>query len=157
MQLKRAIISFVLILSYSLSFAQSLVPHCSDLNSLEHSHDLERAHQHQHKAQHDDSNENHSHITHNNHFDEGVYDLLICLMSDSEHGASDCCNQQLPSVSRVSIVLFQNDLAKAVSTFIAVFSLSISSEKDDYFDLIETIYRSPQVNALSLRGPPIYS
>ncbi len=157
MQIKRAIISFVLIFSYSLGFAQSLIPHCS-VTDAEHSHIAENTHQHKHKEAHDDSHESHTHISHDNHFDEGIYDLLICLMSDSHHGASDCCTQHVTSnASNLTIVLSHSELAKVISTFVAVFAIVEEKEPTLLSDYNVAFYASPEINAQSLRGPPFYS
>jgi len=158
MQFGRVIISFFLIFSYSLSFAQSLVPHCSDISSAEHSHNSESIHQHKHQSAHDDSDENHTHISHNNHFDEGFYDLLICLMSDSPHGASDCCTQHVTSnTSNITFVLSHNEIAKVISTFVAVFAIVEEKEPTLLSDYNDAFYASPEINTQSLRGPPVYS
>ena len=158
MQLKRVIISFVLIFSYSLGFAQSLIPHQHDIGDIAHNHSAKKTHHHQHKKAHDDSHESHTHITHNNHFDEGIYDLLICLMSDFQHGANDCCTQHTNSnVSNVTIVLTHNEVAKVISTFIAVFAIPEDKEALHFSELKENVYTSPEINAQSLRGPPTLS
>tara|TARA_R110002072_G_scaffold238038_3_gene395446 strand:+ start:3443 stop:3901 length:459 start_codon:yes stop_codon:yes gene_type:complete len=152
MQFGRIIISFFLIFSYSFGFAHSLVPHCSDSSPVEINH------QHKHQSELNNSHEKHEHIVHANHFDEGIYDLLICLMSDSHNGTSDCCTQHVSSnTSSLSAVLSNNDIAKLVSSFVAIFGIAENNEKTHFSELSDVIYTSPEVNAHSLRGPPSIS
>lgn len=82
---KRVFISLILILTYTVGFAHNLIPHHSDVH--EFGNHTEVAHNHAHHV-HDDINsleEDHSHVEHGDHFDEGLLDYLICLFEGVHH------------------------------------------------------------------------
>ena len=89
MKIFKLVISIFLLLTYSLWFAHTLVPHCQELISGEYqtSHHHHKHHQHQPG---EEKNPNHEHVLHENHFDAGVYDLILCILSETEHPANDC-------------------------------------------------------------------
>lgn len=68
----------MLLFSYSLGFTHDLLPHChhdagTDKHVVEHS-----GHHHHHEG----------HEGHDKHADEGLVDLLICLLSNTEHASN---------------------------------------------------------------------
>ncbi|MBL1280527.1 MAG: hypothetical protein COA33_009655 [Fluviicola sp.] len=156
MQFKRVIISFLLIFSYSFGFAHSLIPHCDNLLNGNHIHNTAEKHKHQHNSSLEENHENHSHVSHGNHFDEGVYDLLMCLFSDLDHGDSEC-SMQHTATSEPSITYDSQEFAKVFSTFIALFAIVENKEEITISKVSDAIYASPEINALSLRGPPVIS
>lgn len=64
-----------------MGFTHGLIPHGHESNNHNHSH-----------HEHDSENElgDHDHVEHNNHFDENIYDLFLCVLSDLEHGEHEC-------------------------------------------------------------------
>ena len=81
MQMKRTILSLVLLLSYSLGFAHNVLPHCSNPDQFSHSHCQTHVH-HNEEGLHDIG---HEHSAHDNHEDEGFYDFLLCFFSEVDH------------------------------------------------------------------------
>lgn len=102
MQIKKAIISFLLLITYSLSFALSLAPRCQEVVCVDLSSESVKEKQHNHNHhQHsktDKAENEHQHFVHADHYDEGFYDFVVCLISEIKHPAHDCNVQNyLPS------------------------------------------------------------
>ena len=151
MHLKRVFISIILIFSYTVGFAHSIIPHCDNLFNGSHIHNISEEHNHNHLT--NESHEDHEHITHGNHFDEGIYDLIICLFSDLDHGASEC-NMQHNTPLESSIDYGHQENSKIISTFVSTFGTIEEVEKIEISKLSEISYNIPELNAHSLRGPP---
>ena len=114
MQLRKTLISFLLIFSYSIGFAHNAIPHCDE------AHESDLHHTHEHNHQHHSSDEvssEHSHIAHNDHYDHGIIDLLICALESSNHDDGDCKTEcYIPildynSIKTVNSSEFSSDLA----------------------------------------------
>jgi hypothetical protein len=86
MQLKNAVISFLLICSYSLGFAHNVIPHCDEA----HGNGANHSHEHHIHIGPDETNEEHTHIAHNDHFDDGILELLICALEVVNHHDGAC-------------------------------------------------------------------
>ena len=153
MELKRVVISFFLIFSYTVGFAHSVIPHCDNLLNGNHIHNTAEGHNHQHHDHSDFSHKDHEHITHGNHFDKGIYDLLICLFSDLEHGESEC-NMQHNNPIEPSIEYNQQEYIKFISIFSTISGDIKEIEQQRLSKLSESAYYSPELSAQSLRGPP---
>jgi len=71
----------LLLFTYSIGFAHNILPHNAfNLGQSEHNH------QHIQTGSADEEN----YISHGNHFDTNWYDLIICALTDAEHGGEDC-------------------------------------------------------------------
>ena len=150
MQMKKTILSLVLLLSYSLGFAHNLLPHCSNPDQLSHNH-----HElHEHYNGEGSSELDHAHITHNNHKDEGLYDFLLCLLSEVDHHTHDELNTEFTfsKTSKVNLgflkVKFNAITAEKIS--VEYFSSFISVQPIDF----QHFYYSPRIGHLRHRGPP---
>ncbi len=92
MQLKRMFISVTLLLTYAVGSVHALVPHCHHAESgvqLSADHHRQHHHRHQHHEHDDDPSGEHHHVMHRDHLDDGLMDLLICILSETAHsGAS---------------------------------------------------------------------
>lgn len=100
MKLKKIIISFFLLFVYSISFAHSLTFHEHGFyaeHQYEFSESIEASHSHEYQYHHthtlDKEKVSTNHIQHNDHCDEGVLDLISCVLADlpaHNHNHTDC-------------------------------------------------------------------
>lgn len=83
MQLKKTLISFLLIFAYSIGFAYELVPHyhVEDGFSV-----VKNAEMHHHVSIEDRDLDD---ISHYDHLDDDFLDFLVCIVSHSDHSAHD--------------------------------------------------------------------
>ena len=150
MQFRQSILSMVLLLSYSLGFGHSLLPHCSNPDLFSHDHHL----LHEHHDQSVEQDAHKTHIEHDNHKDEGLYDFLLCLLSDVDHHFHNELDMDF-TFSKLSEYNF--DFLKvelnAVQNHILLPSFHSSFYKTITVQT-EVIYRSPHIGHLSHRGPP---
>lgn len=89
MHLKKALISSMLLLVYAFSFAHELIPHCHHSFGIAgelHVHITQ--HEHHSESDHHEDHD-HSHISHQGHHDEGLIDLLVCVLTETEHPGLD--------------------------------------------------------------------
>ena len=154
MQNKKVFISFILLLIYSFGFAHNLIPHNEDVDENGQVTHIHEHHVHtEGEAEHD-----HLHIQHQNHIDEGIFDLIVCFLSEVKHPASDCTETHLLS-NELDVSASQNfysvKLTSMVLTFLSqpselVNSTFTSVNDDEVYDFIP-LERSPH------RGPPTFS
>ena len=116
MRLRKTLISFLLIFSYSIGFAHNAIPHCDEEhgNNVHHSH--EQNHQH---ASSEELNSEHSHFAHNDHFDHGFIDLLICALESSSHHNGACeseCYNTITDYSSIKTVNNSNHSSDFISS-----------------------------------------
>ena len=152
----------ILLLTYSLGFAHNIIPHSHDSETEHHeeNHEHEGHHHHHHHHHHSTSKQltaNHEHITHGNHFDEGLYDLLICFLHEA-HQEDECENQHYIPANTNRIIINKLQVNKLVAT---LFSITLESEMSELISEnqidSETSYLSPSVEDTPLRGPPSIS
>ncbi|MBD3636585.1 MAG: hypothetical protein HUJ25_04530 [Crocinitomicaceae bacterium] len=159
----KSIISITLIFTYLLGFGHSLTPHCEiNCDGVEEKHEHDHEH---HQHDHDDlAIDEHDHVSHGDHFDEGWMDYLVCLFSDIEHHGSGCHAEHIPSQENVQ---FNNsvdqDSDKNQTSAFAIFieyeligqKLATTSNRVNgpprRFESQACLLTLPQ------RGPPIYS
>ncbi len=149
--LKNIILAYFLILSYTLSFAHSLIPHSEGLIDGQHIHDLSHEHNHSHSKVHSHSTDDH--VIHADHFDENIYDYLICIFSDLEHGESECSIEHEAPTQEVNVSFLFVAVFYAVSNYHTIDDV-LEQEKKERRVIQKTFYSPPQQNAYSLRGPP---
>ena len=153
MQFYKIIISLLLLLTYSFGFAHNLVPHCSDFSTENHNN----THNHHSHTSGEEQNAEHNHITHNNHFDEGVYDYLVCLVHETETPESECSVEHCFTMNANDNSLKKLDKLQAIILF-AVFQPIVQDEAiESYFDNTEISYLSPPIEDSPHRGPPVLS
>ncbi|MEQ9187733.1 MAG: hypothetical protein RLP15_08355 [Cryomorphaceae bacterium] len=161
MQIKRALISLLLLLTYSLGFAHYLIPHC-EANNIEHqvaAHEGNPHHHHEHH-QHafDDKHIDHEDIVHNDHLDGGVYDLVVCLLGDMEHPYQDCNLQHYLLSKTNDNVDIRLTNAKLVSILLTVFGFTDSNKAlSEFSSEVATVCLSPPIGDSPHRGPPSLS
>ena len=92
MRIRKVIAACVMLCTYTVGIASTLIPHCHHDTRTEHSvgdPDEARHHHHEHHQHHENNESDHDHIAHANHLDTGVLDFIICLLSEAEHPVSD--------------------------------------------------------------------
>ena len=152
-------ISFLLLLTYTFGFAHNLIPHCQELATGQQQNISHHHHKHHdHKSDVKPSSK-HDHIVHEGHYDENIYDLIVCFLSEMEHPADDDCH-----VSHYIQTNLNNDLTKQVSkTKIIAILVSVFSFTDQRKSLSEynsedaVQYSSPPLGNSPNRGPPSIS
>ncbi len=90
MQLKKTLISFLLICSYSFGFAHNLVPHCTEIHAEQEQGKIEHHDNHHEHQEGELISDNHSHLAHADHYDDGLIDLLVCALENVNHNDGSC-------------------------------------------------------------------
>lgn len=159
MKFKKIIISFFLLFVYSISFTHSITFHEHGF-SVAHQHEGvgidNSTHTHAHHSHSEEFSSSSAHINHNNHCDEGVFDLITCVLSDlTNHQHNDCefehqnynDSKRLTNKSHVkllaSFIVFSNNSN--------TYSLELNPLKSQL--IID--FQSPLINDNPLRGPPV--
>ena len=142
-----------------MGYAHVLIPHHQEIavveNTLASTEGKHPHHQHNQKL---DTSGNHNLISHENHFDEGFLDLLVCLISEVEHPGNDC-NLDFYNFANPKFV-GHKELTKTrfVAVFIALFVLSEQNLKIAKYTFDnDLIYQSPSLHIAPNRGPPSLS
>jgi hypothetical protein len=150
MNFLKPFISLLLLLTYSFGFAHNLVPHCTDFTNENHT----ASHNH-HTTEADDE---HSHITHNDHFDEGFYDYLVCLVHETETPESECSEEHCFTINNNPNFLKTANKLHTTIVLFAVFQPIVQNEPITYFSTdVEINYLSPPLEDPPHRGPPRFS
>ena len=148
MQLKRIVISILFLLTYTIGFAHNLMPH-NVLNGSDSKH----CHEH---VNSDVSNTD-DYISHGDHFDTNLYDLIICTLSDTEHGDENC---NLEHYIAPSTNLSLKNIA-TVQLVAIIFTLLNEEINDDtktaYNTNVQFSFLSPLLEHSPHRGPPATS
>ncbi len=151
------IISSILLLAYCLSFAHNLIPHCHHAIgqlAIPHTHAVQHEH-HEEGDHHGD--ENHTHIAHQGHLDEGLVDLLVCLLTETEHPGSDAGehfvmpNTELHKLDISSKIQITSMLIYWLFDFSEDCTLLVARPE------IHSDYTAPLLAHSPLRGPPTIS
>lgn len=159
MQTAKHLISYLLLFVYSFGFAHYLIPHCDNESDVTHIHtELEPVgHSHHDSDVHEDEADQHKHIQHESHFDEGLYDFLFCFLSGVEHQESTCVlDNYLTKTDSKESRNFNNkfQLLAVLSVLNNPDILSISNQI--YTENLD-IYVSPIIHLSPNKGPPNYS
>lgn len=151
------LISLLLLFTYSLGFAHNLIPHNHNSEPKEHIIMHEDGHQH-HNHQHKNvkhSHSDHEHVSHGDHYDEDLYDLLVCSLHKTDHQEDDCKDQHFSPSNSHRIII-----NKLQANMLAVILFSVTTEteqseliSDDQIDSEKT-YLSSSLEDTPLRGPP---
>ncbi len=159
MKLKQLIISIFFLFVYALSFAHSLMPHVNGFHS-EHFPEVRTENENHHEHQHqfcEIPTENC--ITHNDHCDTGIIDLLVCVFSDSHyHHSNECDHQLVEQIHFKSITTNQFDNSN-FNCFIINHSYKTYVFKGhlNQNDFHPKKYLQSFYTSQSRRGPPILS
>lgn len=153
---KKIIISIILLLTYSLGFAHNFIPHQHDSQTETHSHAHEDDHEHHPHNSVVDSD--HEHISHGDHFDEGLYDLLVCFLHDADFHNDDCNNHYFISTKSNNSLTNKSQQLALVATLLAL-TIEFDQPRSTTNIVVDqaTSYRSPSIADSPLRGPPVLS
>ncbi|QNR22764.1 hypothetical protein [Croceimicrobium hydrocarbonivorans] len=135
--LKR-LLSFLLLLSYSLGMAHAMVPHSAAIEA-------------------DTEHSGHEHL-HHNHCDESVYDLIVCLLAETDHRVEHCVSD-LYLASQNQDLQIQSPILILWDAILRPISISIDLDETEleYFDVDEILASTERRPHYSLRGPPHFS
>lgn len=159
MEFKRVVISCLLLFTYTFGFAHNLIPHC-EASDIKHqtTHEGNSHHHHEHHQHTTEDNVDHEHIAHNGHLDGGLYDFIVCFLSDTEHPTNDC-NLKHYLLSKTNEKV-DTKLAKIKLASI-LFAISRIVKQDESFSNFSSkpaaIYLSPPIEQFPYRGPPSFS
>lgn len=159
MQLIKQIGSILLLLVYSLGMAHGAIPHSHYVgmtNSfvLEHGVEHNGHHHHYHNANY---TENHTHVAHGAHFDNGLVDLLICLLSESEYEDIADLFFGGASVNGVSMDLAKIQLAAVFAPFFTFEVAEVEIIAAHGRSEADILYCYSHTDSSSRRGPPTVS
>ncbi len=108
MKMKSALISILLILTYSVGFAHDFIPHCTELHTeIAGNLDVHHDGSHNH-SDHEVVDTDHSHIEHGDHYDDSYLDFFSCVLEVNNHHQDNCDNCEVEYSSSV----FKNDVKK---------------------------------------------
>jgi hypothetical protein len=164
MQFKRTVIALSLLFAYSLGFAHELIPHCHHNEgvavlgeeSATHSHEHEHEHHHHDQSQESEEHE-HDHVQHQDHFDDGLMDFIICVLTAAEHPSSDAdhCYQMPATTNAIKFTAW--DKIKLIATFTAVFAEPVEEASADLLvPDADVAFLSPPLANSTDRGPPSF-
>lgn len=150
-------ISFFLLLTYTFGFAHNLIPHCQELAIGEKQNISHHHHEHHQHQSEEETNPDHEHIPHEDHFDAGIYDLILCILSEAAHPSSECnVDLYFPINGNDSI----KELTKA-NLLGVLFTLFQFPEQSDtlsvYIGEGIALYLTPPLDNSPSRGPPYFS
>ncbi|MFT5779105.1 MAG: hypothetical protein ACI837_002062 [Crocinitomicaceae bacterium] len=163
MRVGKSLISLLLICSYTTGFCHSFLPACGEFH-VAHTHASDSAHQehdhdnHHHHSSTESINNEHSHIVHNDHYDDNLLDFLICTLKESKHHHGPCDLQDATIIHEFAGIEKQADKSFSLIGFVPsdfhltgrpartfITTSSISTQSKEFL----------QHN--SLRGPPLHS
>lgn len=150
MQFRKVLISCTLLLAYSFGFAHDLLPHCHHDGANASTHVVE------HDGHHHHDHEGHEH--HDKHADESLMDLLICLLSATEHSddhGNDCFVVPTPTSAKA------NDRLADVQLAVVLYNLLVVPEEIVILSgcnaTATALSSGPFLSSAPQRGPPVVS
>lgn len=158
---RKLIISTFLLLTYSLAFAHDLIPHCH--TDISHSINDEQEINHHHHKHHNHNNEPekhtkelmHQHIAHDNHLDEGLFDFVLCLLSEVEHPIAINHHHFFSiNTSSTSLKLLSNTIFTSLLQFGDHSELQKENSTAKYFTRKSSDFLMPEKPHSHTRGPP---
>jgi hypothetical protein len=155
MKLKQIFISLLLLFVYSLAFAHSIMPH-------EHGFYAEHqpeTHNHEHHI-HTDNEIETAHLHHKNHCDEGIVDLILCVLNDFHQHSDDCEDENIIFENSKRLTnSVENDLEIYLASNFSAYSNTINyvTVNSKYFDFESSnICNELSKDNSPLRGPPFH-
>lgn len=154
---KQSILAFLFLMIYFMGFSHGVIPHCQSKNAAD---EIGGNHHHHEHHEHSVAEEENSddHVVHNDHLDNGVYDFIICLISDLEHEDNDCNMHLCAKVNLQENSLNQFSKAKLFAVVSVLFNIEFFVKpKMVYSESISICISPPFLKNISHRGPPIIS
>ena len=148
MNARRTILALLLLCTYSLSFAQGLLPH-----SHEWQNGIGNEEHHHYGALDKDQSDAHSTCGKEWSEDRNVMDILLCFLTDLDN-PDDVLNSEASSLTVKTLKLFQQaHLLAVVLSFIP----NTESSKQVHVPHSVALCQSLLSKSISLRGPPSIS
>lgn len=152
----------MLLLAYTIGFAHNVIPHCHHaLGEMEQAHDHSEAHHvHEHQDhQHEEHEEvDHAHISHKDHLDSGLLDLILCVLSETDHPATNHGHEFYQNTANSAVKLDSATNLKLSALALLVFTdPSCDLEPVSFGTDPPRIYSPPYLSNSPHRGPPVFS
>jgi len=139
--------SYFILAAYAVVFGYQIIPH--------HHHDLNAYHNHHSSGLMDHcvtEKETHQHIAHDQHFDEGIWDYIGCLIGHQEHQPLEGCRLEQVIDKRLSDT--QHDKNVDFIVLKPILS-SCQVENSSTCTFQNGPYFLGSSATISLRGPPL--
>ena len=118
---RRVVISILFLLVYSVGFAHQLIPHHNgDAGHKHFCEDSELSTFNKENLEENNCNEL-TCFVHDNHCDDGLYELLSCLFNDETHPEDDCKTEYFIPVKKSNSEIKKLSNSKVVAVIIALF------------------------------------
>jgi len=153
MKITKIIISLFLLLTYSLGIAHNIIPHQHD--GADHQHVSEGHQEDGHHHLSNDSNTEHKHIPHGDHFDEDMYELLVCFLHQSESKENDC-NKQHYTPAKTYRSLINKDSQLNASLLDNLHRVELKETSLETINFTDQAFSLLLSSCSTLRGPPSY-
>jgi len=155
---KKVIISIILLLTYFLGFSHNIIPHTHDSKSEVHIAEGEEHHHHHHnKSNHHQKHIDHAQITHGNHFDEDLFDLLVCFLHTADDQSKDC-DDHFYIPTEHNRILTNNQKVILLATLVTLSFKTVDVILiSELFSIAELKATPPLIINSPLRGPPTFS
>lgn len=142
-------ISLGIVLIYTFGVGGSFLPLCENSDvQIEHAKFEHREH-----PSHLDHNHGHSSlIEHGEHYDEGIFDLILCYLTENEH-LGDSVKVEFSSPDQITPI-FILSIVIAFALIISIPLVDLKTGKQ-YLFYTTKIYHPPQRRQDLLRGPPL--
>lgn len=153
-------ISSFLLFVYSFSFVHYIIPHCDNESTVVHVHsELEPInHKHHDSEIHEADTDQHKHIQHEGHFDEGIYDFLFCFLSNIEHQENICVlTNYIASKTDSNVSRPFNSKVQLLAVYSVLCFPELLSKSEVNQDEKIAFYVAPLLHLSPNRGPPIFS
>lgn len=113
-------------------------------------------HKHHEHSHHHDETDDHSHIKHADHIDEGIWDLIVCVLSELEHhGLQD--SQISPNSAPGTTKVKKLDQLKFIAFVVGLFQdVEAPSNQANYLLSTPLVGDQYFLGSAPLRGPPTY-
>lgn len=159
MQFKKAIISLSLFFAYSIGFSHGLIPHCHHSDSSTPSETEHIAEHHFHDGHHHNNHSSeHFHIAHQKHYDEGLFDFIVCLLSESGHPYSHTAYLPLAQNYRYeSPVSWPGPLKFTALGTTGYFPLGNNTALNANHPIIKHLLSLQLISTAPHRGPPVFT
>ncbi len=126
-------------MAYFMSLGHSFIPH--------HHHDENTEHHHHHHAS--DTEEEHDHIAHHDHYDNDLLDYLACVFGE-HHSGEDCITYE-EIITGKSTQKNKNATPYELSNPFLLGDITFFQNNHYQFDLLVT---GSTVSGVGKRGPP---
>lgn len=160
MNIGKVVISFFLLVTYLFGFAHSLIPHQQWFESNFHAiaYQEKGNHLHHHHVLDEQIDSDHEHVLHGNHYDTGLYNLIICFFSETEHPVNSCEIQHYLPVESNNASTKALTKAKFVTILIAIVLNAEQSEPNSICSTDSKVkFLSHPLGDSPYRGPPSIS